>query len=194
MCEMCNITQVNHNIKTHCTRCYSFLFPDKEISKNYKTKENFVIHNFLILTSKINIDMSYFVRDKIINNGCSKRRPDLYIDLSTHIIVIENDENQHKEYEEICENKRMMEIFKDFADRPIVFIRFNCDSYLDKNGKKQQSLFTLNSKTGLYTIKNKKLFDERINCLFDTFYNHFINIPIKEITIEKLYYDQLIKN
>ena len=31
--------------------------------------------------------------------GCSKRRPDVYIDKFTHIVIIECDENQHKNEE-----------------------------------------------------------------------------------------------
>ena len=64
-----------------------------------------------------------------------KTCPDAYLDLLTHIIIIECDENQHKGYEDICENKRTMEISNDFNFRPIVFIRFNPDSYT-KNGNK----------------------------------------------------------
>jgi len=55
--------------------------------------------------------------------GCSKMRPDVFIDKFTHVVIIECDENQHKDTS--CENKRTMELFQDFGNRPIVFIRFN---------------------------------------------------------------------
>ena len=61
------------------------------------------------------------------------------VDFGSHIIVIEIDENIHSNYNCICENKRLMEISKDLGHRPIVFIRFNPDSYIDKDGKKIKS-------------------------------------------------------
>jgi hypothetical protein len=67
------------------------------------------------------------VFDKIVEGGCSRRRPDVRIDMGSHIIIVECDEDQHKGYS--CENKRMMEIFQNCGNRPIVFIRFNPDSY-----------------------------------------------------------------
>jgi hypothetical protein len=70
---------------------------------------------------------------KQIDGGCSKRRPDLLYDMYTHVIIVENDENSHKTYDEICENKRMMQLFEDLGNRPIVFIRFDCGNYI-KNG------------------------------------------------------------
>ena len=45
--------------------------------------------------------------DKVIPNGCSKRRPDVMIDCGTHVISVEIDELKHSSYESICENKRI---------------------------------------------------------------------------------------
>ena len=73
--------------------------------------------------------------DKKIQDGCSKRRPDLYLDLGYQLIMIEIDENQHMDYDCSCENKRLMEPSLDVNHRPMVFIRFNPDDYkeYDKN-------------------------------------------------------------
>ena len=67
--------------------------------------------------------------DKKIQDGCSTRRPDLFLDLGYQIIIIEIDENQHIDYDCSCENKRIMELSQDVGHRPIVFIRFNPDDY-----------------------------------------------------------------
>jgi hypothetical protein len=70
------------------------------------------------------------VFNKKIDNGCSKRRPDVRIECLTHTIIIEVDEKQHNAY--TCESKRLCELFTDLGNRPLVMIRFNPDRY-DKN-------------------------------------------------------------
>jgi hypothetical protein len=118
--DLCNTIIYNPVYKGHCARCYGNLFPDSPLIRNFKTKERFVVdfirEQYPDLTWKF---------DKIVEDGCSRRRPDIYLDLGYQVIIIEVDENQHKFYENICENKRIMEISQDVGHRPIVFIRFN---------------------------------------------------------------------
>lgn len=77
---------------------------------------------------KINI-YSY---DKIVDFGiCNKRRPDLVIDCKTHFVVVEVDENQHKYYNDECEKIRMLEILQSLG-LPVIFIRYNPDTYKPK--------------------------------------------------------------
>ncbi len=66
-----------------------------------------------------------------IEGGCSRRRPDLFFDIGSHIVIVEVDENKHDEYDCTCENKRPMEISQDLNHRHIVMIRFNPDWYID---------------------------------------------------------------
>jgi hypothetical protein len=119
-CKVCNNTRANPAYKDHCARCYGNLFPDSPIVRNFKTKErnvvDFIREQYPDLTWKF---------DKIVEDGCSRRRPDIYLDLGYQVIIIEVDENQHQGYENICENKRLMELSLDVGHRPIVFIRFN---------------------------------------------------------------------
>lgn len=110
----------------YCLFCYMNLFPDKAVSRNYKTKEYSVVE--YVKTSHPHP----WISDKQIDGGCSHRRPDLLLDLIDQVIIVEIDENQHTEYDCSCENKRIMELSQDLAHRPIVFIRFNPDDY--KNG------------------------------------------------------------
>ena len=49
--------------------------------------------------------------------------------------IVEIDENQHIEYDCSCENKRIMELSQDVGHRPIIFIRFNPDDYLNYENK-----------------------------------------------------------
>ena len=79
----------------------------------------------------------------------------LFLDLNDQIIIIEIDENQHEDYDCSCENKRLMELSLDVQHKPIVFIRFNPDDYLDKNGKNITSFFGTNG-NGILEIKKSK--------------------------------------
>ena len=121
------------------------------MSKNYKTKEKEVVD--IIKKEYPNFT---WIHDKKIEDGCSKRRPDLLLDLALHIIIVEIDENAHSNYDSTCENKRLMEISQDVGHRPIVFIRFNPDSYTNKDGNKVSSCWKVNRTTGLLMLDKKK--------------------------------------
>ena len=124
-CLQCNDILANKKYKGYSLRCFIFKFPDVEISRNYKVKENYMT-NFI----KNEFKNKIMIFDKIVG-GCSKRRPDVYIDKLTHILIIECDENKHEPYNNSCENIRTMELFQDFGNRPIIFIRFNPDGYIN---------------------------------------------------------------
>jgi hypothetical protein len=123
--EWCSTIVMSNKYDGYCLFCYVNLFPDKQVTRNYKTKErtvvDFVLNHFPQFT---------WVSDKKVQDGCSKRRPDLLLDLGFQVIIIEVDENQHINYDCSCENKRLMEISQDIGHRPLVFIRFNPDSYV----------------------------------------------------------------
>ena len=153
-------TIANRKYKGYCLRCFQYLFPDEHITRNYKTKEREVV-NF-IKTEFNNYD---WVADKKVSDGCSKRRPDLYIDLGYQIIIIEIDEDQHNQYDCSCENKRLMEISQDFGHRPLVFIRFNPDKYTTLNGKDNKSCWKIKRDTGRCVINRKNEWKRRLNIL-----------------------------
>jgi len=121
----------------------------KTVVRNYKTKERHVVTYI-----QQNFPEYDWIHDKKINGGCSKRRPDLMLDLLTHVIVVEVDENQHKYYDSICNNMRTMQLSQDNAHRPSVFIRFNPDGYT-KEGEKVPSCFYLNS-LGVCVVSKKQ--------------------------------------
>ena len=168
----------------YCLNCCIHICPEIQVSRNYKTKEKDVVDRM-----KENFPNFHWVSDKIIKDGCSKRRPDLLVDLGSHIIIIEIDENKHTDYECICENKRLMEISKDVGHRPIVFIRFNPDDYIDSEGIKIKSCWKMN-KLGVLQILNTKKneWEERINIL-KTQIQYWIDNPSnKTIEIIELFY------
>ena len=183
--EWCSI-RVQEKYDGYCLRCYIYLFPDKPVARNYKTKEYAVVE---FVKSKFT-DLNW-IADKIINGGCSKRRPDLLLDLWNQIIIIEIDENQHTDYDCSCENKRIMELSQDLGHRPIIFIRFNPDNY-EKNGKTVSSCWG-NDKKGLCVIKKSKkdewnnrlkILEEQIN-----YWTNPVNTINKTIETIQLFYD-----
>jgi len=182
--EWCN-TIITKKYDGYCAYCYMHLFPDKPLTRNYKTKElavsQFIKNNFT------NIDI---ITDKIIQSGCSRRRPDILIDLGEQIIIIEIDENQHTDYDSTCENKRIMELSQDVNHRPIVFIRFNPDDYKTVLGN-ITSCWGIN-KNGICTIKKTKEIEwkERLNKLKNTIEFWIENKTEKTIKIVQLYYDE----
>lgn len=78
--------------------------------------------------------------DKIPENACSRRRPDFIIDLGPLMIIVEVDEKQHKHLSRACELGRMMEIYQDLGGVPIIFIRYNPDSYVSASGERIKGL------------------------------------------------------
>ena len=174
--ELCD-TRVGNKYKGYCVFCFIHIFPDEPITRNYKTKEKY-INDFV---KENNRDVK-IISDKIIDGGCSKRRPDILIDMNTHVIIVEVDENQHVGYS--CENKRIMEISQDLGHPNIIFIRFNPDGY-EMNGKKINSCF----KKGICQVRNKKELEKRLNILQEMINKWKKLIPEKLITIEELFYD-----
>ena len=180
-------TRVAEKYDGYCLYCYMNLFPDKPVSRNYKTKEYAVVEYIKNKFPGFN-----WIADKIINGGCSKRRPDLLLDLSYQIIIIEVDENQHTHYECSCENKRIMELSQDLGERPIVFIRFNPDDY-EKNGINITSCWGQNKK-GICVVKKSKKdeWTERLDVL-EQHIKYWINpenTTNKIIETIHLYYDE----
>ena len=182
---MCS-TRVQEKYDGYCLFCYMNLFPDKPVSRNYKTKEYSVVEYV-----KSKYPTLTWIADKIINDGCSKRRPDLLLDLGYQIVIVEVDENKHTDYDCSCENKRIMELSQDLGHRPIVFIRFNPDDY-NKNGTTITSCWGRDKK-GICVVKKTKKNEwmQRLSSLEEQI-NYWIN-PVNKTdkTVEtiQLFYD-----
>ena len=186
--HLCNI-RVKDKYDGYCLRCYIHLFPDNPNARNYKTKEKNVTDFITINFQNLN-----WIIDKKVQDGCSKRRPDLLLDLGYQIIIIEIDENQHADYDCSCENKRIMELSKDVGHRPIIFIRFNPDDYKNINNENITSCFGIDNRSGVLIVKKSKQkeWNERLNVLKNVI-EYWINIENKTdkiIEIIQLFYDK----
>ena len=178
-------TFVNKKYKGYCLRCFIHTFPDEPVTRNYKTKEKAVADR---ITEKFS-DMTWTL-DKTVEGGCSRKRPDLLCDMGPYILIVEIDEDKHVNYS--CENKRMMELFQDVGNRPIVFIRFNPDSYKNKEGKRITSCWRANKLGIMSVVKSKeKEWENRLKDLFEKIEYWSKNEPSKTITVEQLFYDEL---
>lgn len=173
-CQMYKVTDIRGSpYRPLCFRCYCYSHPNENIPRRYKMKQHFIYDKIKELYG------DSFEYDKSITGGCSRKRPDFFFDKLTHSVIIEIDEDQHENYS--CENKRMMEIFQDLGNRPLVIIRFNPDKYDNVDG-----CFLFNEKNNISTTDE---FDKRMKVLLETIEYHLNNIPKKEITIIKLFFD-----
>ena len=180
-------TKVTDKYDGYCLYCFIHLFPEKPVSRNYKTKERTVVEFVLK-----EFPQYPWINDKQIQGGCSRRRPDLLMDFGYQVIIIEIDENQHtgENYGDCsCENKRMMLLSQDIGHRPIVFIRFNPDDYLDKD-KNITSCFGID-KNGVCGVKKtkQKEWTHRLNTLRENIQYWSANKLEKTIEIIQLFYD-----
>lgn len=158
--------------KPYCFMCYCVLNPDIKIKKRYKTKELLLSESL----KKMNLGVD-FIQDKKIDGGCSRRRPDFLFDLLTHTIIVECDENNHRDYNITCEIAKLNETFTDLADRPMILIRFNPDK-CKENGK---SCFDRECKLII------KEWNRRIKILKKELEKSIRKIPVELITIKYLF-------
>ena len=194
--ENCDTCISNIQYKGYCLICFIHENPGHKLIRDYGTQEHKVSE--FIKKTFTDLDITY---NKTIEGGCSLNRPDIFIDCLTHSVIIEVDEHQHKNksYTPECEIQRINNLFTDLADRPIVFIRFNPDSYKNKKNKLIKSCFEYTEEKGIPKA-NKRSLTPRLNKLKEDS-NGFavvdlrrieknINlIPDDHITTIKLYYD-----
>ena len=196
-CTNCKSVLVGKNTNCYplCQACFCNEYPDHEKSTLYKIKERYLRDELRLRFPENNINMIF---DKAIDGGCSKKRPDVLIDLLLYSIIIECDENQHKNYE--CENKRTMQLFEDLGNRPLIMIRFNPDSYMEgssgENKKKIKGCFKPLTKIEdihkkkFYEI-NKKEWKRRVDILEEIIRENMSeDVPEKEVKEIKLFYDE----
>ena len=175
----------SNKYKGYCVRCFQNFFPNESVPKNFRTKEkvwtDFINDNFNEYDWEFN---------KTIEYGCSKYRPDAILDMGSHIILLEHDENQHNSIGYSCENLRVMAIMRDCGYRPLVVIRFNPDEYIDKDGKKITSCWGV-GKDGVVRVKpsKKQEYENRLKIFKEELDYYIKHEPEKEITEIKLFYD-----
>jgi hypothetical protein len=108
---------------------------DRVFKKQIKHKEE-AIGRLL----KSEIHHIQYSSDKTIDTDCTKRRPDFVYHFGAHVLIVEVDERQHNGY--LCtaygdgkegkmkgEAIRMYQIGQCFDGLPVLFLRYNPDTY-----------------------------------------------------------------
>lgn len=185
---LCDVI-IHNKFKGYCYRCYCYIYPNSIPAKNFKTKELEVL-KFI----KKNFSEYNWIDGKEIAGGNSKKRPDIFWQGDRFAIIIEIDELQHNNY--ICENKRMMELSNDVNGKPLIFIRFNPDAFIDKNKNKINSPWGYTEKKGLLKIINEDEWNNRLKILKKTVKYWLENGTTKTLEIVYLFYDcnKIFKN
>jgi hypothetical protein len=164
-CTSCNLTMIL-NKDNLCEYCDPTTFQSTKLAKQ-------------------NLLMSYLDKrmlkgsstDIIVNEGaCGKERPDRVYELDDKIIIIECDENQHRDRACECEQTRMINIGEGYGGLPVYFIRWNPDPY-SVTGSSNQLVEPIS--------KRHKLLGDYLQDLLD----NKMPLPIAHIAILYMYYD-----
>lgn len=82
-----------------------------------------------------------WVFDKVVSGvfACSDRRyrPDAWLELAGHVVVVECDEHQHASYSQPCELRRLVELWAACEGKPLQVIRWNPDAF-SVGGRRRQ--------------------------------------------------------
>ena len=187
LCKLYRADRKEHPTKNEkirlCMNCFAYTFPNEKIPSRYKKKQHY-LHD----TLKEKYGEDYFEYDKKIDGGCSRKIPDWFCDRGTHSVLIECDENSHRYQSDICENKRMMMLFGDLANRPIVVIRFNPDTYKTDGGTVRGCFnFSKTNTLLLNTTEFKRRFESLVKTIDEVTSTSYV--PDKEVTMYKLFYN-----
>lgn len=158
--ELCTTVVTHNKYQGYCVQCFVRVFPDQTLVRNMKLKEREVVQ--FVMQTFPNLSWRY---NKRCIDACSQRTPDLLLDLGYMVLIIEIDEYQHRSYAD--EEERQLELSKDLGFRPIVFLRFNPDSYI--NHEEERIASPWKSRTnGLFSVQNEEEWNRRLNTLKTT--------------------------
>ena len=168
--------KANPKYKNYCVECFRRNFSNDPLTFQIrsKTKE-------IAVRDYINANLEGFHHDKPLTTthcDCSiRRRIDHRKLINNTLLVIETDENQHHSYSVMDEETRYDDLYMAFSGKWI-YIRFNPDKYVAKNGKNKNPMLATRLPVLLDEIKrqitrieneqNKELV-ERIYLYYDSY-------------------------
>ena len=179
-CELHKKEDEQNLIETPCSSCNLIMILDKDNKCEYCNPELFKSNQLLkqnaLMEYLDNRNLKGTSTDTMIDNGiCGKERPDRVYELDDKIIVLECDENQHRERNCICEQTRMINIGQSFGGLPVYFIRWNPDYYLGDNDTKEPETL----------IKRYKL----VGDIIDSIIKNKLKLPFALVSAFYMYYD-----
>ena len=110
--RMCRYCDIREDVPFVCVTC----------RQRMHKKEHAVVRH---LRRTIELPLIY---DESPGFECTRKRPDIRFETPTHDVIVEVDENQHRQYEESCECARISEIVGALGGKSVVFVRYNPDS------------------------------------------------------------------
>jgi len=154
-----------------CALCYAVLNPGAKMKRDVQTKER-TLHRWLVSFLAESADWSHLrmEHNETVKGGRGKERPDFCIDLLSHVVILECDEDKHARESVQCRQLRAWAIFDSFHGRPVVFLRFNPDKY-DERGTKHPSCFGL--KHGVLVLTGTADWLARVKLVAARLLHHF---------------------
>lgn len=151
-CRSCGIYIVKGK-KSKCSYCS--VKEEVSYKRFEKRYENGLIN--LLATNKIE-----FVANKKVSFENNYFRPDIKIVCDNYFIIIECDENQHKQYTAEEERLRMISIYKGLGEISCVFVRYNPNGF--KVGSKRSKKIPMEKRYELL-IKHLKEIIKPVNTI-----------------------------
>ena len=167
--------QASEKYKNYCVECFRRNFPTDPLTFQIrsKTKE-------IAVRDYINANLEGFHHDKPLATShcdCSiRRRIDHRTLINNTLLVIETDENQHKSYNAMDEETRYDDLYMAFSGK-WVYIRFNPDKYVAKNGKNKNPMISTRLPVLLDEIKKQvtRIENEQNKELIERIYMYYDN-------------------
>jgi len=184
-CDIIIKQGVRNRYENYCINCYSKKYPEKNIINNHLKKEIY-IRNYIQSTFT---EYQWKCNETLKNEENKTYRPDMLCIFEDFNIIIEIDEYQHTRYDEEEEENRMVDIYNILKKR-IIFVRFNPDSYTDKNSNFIKSPWIYNN-TELTISTEEEIQTEwllRLDTLKNTVKNIIDNNFNGNINLIRLFY------
>ena len=139
--------------KYRCYPCAVRAYPHEDFprKRQFRVKERVVVDAI-----KARFPAYDWSHDRRVPDGCSGLRPDLLLQMGSHVLIVEVDEHAHRTTAPQCEVARLNEISSELNFQPVAVLRFNPDAYTDLvTGQKVPSCFHVSPKVNLVTVHPK---------------------------------------
>lgn len=176
----------NSKYDGHCFRCFIETHPECEITLNYRVKEFSVVEFIKVQFPDVKLLLNKSV-------GVSKRRPDILITLTSHVVIIEVDEHRHCCYSD--EAERLAQLYQDLGGTtPMHVIRFNPDAYIEAvTSRRVNSCWGVDDDTKRFGVVSQAGWDERLCALKGVVRSCIDNPPVQPISEVRLFYGAMVE-
>jgi very-short-patch-repair endonuclease len=157
-CVLCETKTEKHS-DGYCEKCHKFTFPTiKEV--NVRAREKAVIAYVRMNFRDVGLKFQF---NRQVCKGVPWR-PDIVIELSDRIIIIEVDEGQHLQYDFNKDGLRTKQLIEACGQKHVYVVRFNPDEYLDGDARHQEGCWCY-MEDGQRVLKSAKMWAIRLMML-----------------------------